>query len=35
LQGEAEAKAKAIEAEVDSTALAALVAAGGHHLSQD
>jgi hypothetical protein len=35
LQAEAEAKAKAIEAEVDSSALAALVAAGGHHLSQD
>ena len=35
LQAEAEAKAKAIEAEVDNSALAALVAAGGHHPTQD
>ncbi len=35
LQAEAEAKASAIEAEVDSAALAALVAAGGHNPSQD
>ena len=35
LQAEAEAKASAIEAEVDSAALAALVAAGGHSPSQD